>query len=185
VRFSTSSQPDKNLYVCVFVELLGDEVSVLTHGLGNAMPSIDDVDDSRDRVGDASLPPPEDGCELLVVNDEPSSDSDSAADEANFMAGLSFDDDATERTNSLAVSGDALLGDILSQGQSKMLAALSSPSVSSLVTSAATGLTAIRDAVSQVQQSISSHRVDDATDSDILDAEFDFLNDDEFNRTDN
>jgi len=170
---------------CVYVELLGDEVSVLTHGLGSAMPSIDDVDDNKDRIGDASLPPPEDGCELHLDDEEPSSDLDSEADEENFIAGLSFDDDTVDRTNSLAVSGDALLGDILSQGQSTMLAALTSPSVSSLVTSAATGLTAIRDAVSHVQHSLSAHRVDDASDSDILDAEFDFLNDDEFNRIDN
>ena len=169
----------------MYVELLGDEMSVLTHGLGSAMPSIDDVDDTRDRIGDASLPPVEDGCELHLVDDKPSSDSDSEADEADFIAGLSFDDDTTDRTSNLAVSGDALLGGILSQGQSTMLAALSSPAVSSLMTSAATGLTVIRDAVSQVQHSVSAHRIDDASDSDILDAEFDFLNDDEFNRTDN
>ena len=81
----------------------------------------------------------------------------------------------------MAVSGnDTLLGDILSQGQSTVLAALSSPAVSSLMTTAATGLTAIRDAVNQAR-----HRNDDvASDSDILDSDFEFLNGDEFSQTD-
>jgi len=79
--------------------------------------------------------------------------------------------------------GDALLGGILSQGQSTVLAALSSPAVSGLMTSAASGLTAIRDAVSRVRPPITARRTDDAgsDSSDVLDAEFEFLNDDEFN----
>jgi len=171
--------------VNVCVELLGDEVSILTRGLGSEMPSVDDdVDDSRDRVGDASLNPADDGSELCVVDNEPLYDSDLEADEDNFTTGLSFDDDTAIRASSAAESGDALLGGILSQGQSSVLAALSSPTVSSLMTSAATGLTVIRDVMTQARHSVSAHRIDEAaSDSDVLDAEFEFLNDDEFNRT--
>ena len=170
--------------VCVCVELLTDEVSVLTHGLGTEMPSVDDVDDGKDRVGDASLNPDDDGSEIRFIDNEALCNSDSEADEENFTAGLSFVDDTADRVNNTAVSGDALLGDILSQGQSRVLAALSSPAVSNLMTSAATGLTAIRDAVSQAQHSVFAHRIDDAAnDGDILDADFEFL--DEFNQTDN
>jgi len=160
--------------------MLGDEVSVLTHGLGTEMPSVDDFDDSKDHIVDASLTVTDDESELRFV------DSDSEADEEIFTAGLSFDDDTANRSSNIAVSGDALLGDILSQGQSTVLAALSSPAVSSLMSSAATGLTAIRDAVSQARHSVLAHRNDDvASDSDILDCEFEFLNGDEFNHTDN
>jgi len=168
------------MYLCA--ELLGDEISVLTHGLGTEMPSIDDVDDSRDRVGDAGLQ--DDGSELHVVDDKPLYDSDSEADEENFTAGLSFDDDTANRASDVAVSGDVLLRGILSQSQSTVLAALSSPTVSSLMTSAATGLTAIRDAVSQARHSDLAQRIDDAaSESDVLDAEFEFLGNDEFNQT--
>lgn len=161
----------------------GDEVSVLTHGLGTEMPSIDDVDDSKDHTDDGSLRYINNGSELDLVD---AGNSDSEADEENFTAGLSFDDDTANRANSVAVGGSALLGGILSEGQSTMLAALSSPAVSSLMTSAATGLTTIRDAVSRAHRSVSAHGTDDAAcDTDILDAEFEFLNDEEFNRIDN
>jgi len=164
------------------VVLLDDEVSVLTHGLGTEMPSIDDVDDTADRIGDASVHNADDGTELHLVDDEPLYDSDSETDEENFTAGLSFDGDTADRASSTTASSDAVLESLLSQGQSTMMAALSSPTVSQLMTSAATGLTAICDAVTQVQQSVSAHRTDDtASDSDILDAEFEFLNDDEVN----
>jgi len=162
---------------CECAELLGDEVSMLARGLGAEMPSVDDVDD---RIGDASLHHTDDGSELRLVDNEPLYDSDSEADEEKFTAGLSFDDDAADRASSMAVSGDALLGGILSHGQSTVLAALSSPAVSSLMTSAATGLTAIRDAVSRAQPPVTARRTDDTgSDSDILDTEFEFLNDDE------
>jgi len=151
---------------------------MLTHGLGTEMPSVDDVDDTKDGISDARVHDTDDRTELHLNADEPLYDSDSEAEEANFAAGLSFDDDTASKVNS-----DALLGGILSQGQSTVLAAMSSSAVSSLMTSAATGLTAIRHVVSRVQQ---SRRTDDAaSDSDIIDAEFEFLNDDEFNRSDN
>jgi len=168
------------------VELLGDEVSVLTHGLGTEMPSVDDFDDSKDHIVDASLTVTEDESELRFVDNKLFVDSDSEADEENFTAGLSFDNDTANRTSNIAVSGDALLGDILSQGQSTVLAALSSPAVSSLMTTAATGLTAIRDAMSQARHVVLAHGNDDvASDTDILDSEFEFLNGDEFNQIDN
>jgi len=156
------------------MRVLVGEVSVLMCGLGTEMPSIDDVGDSTDHISSAHLHHTDNGSELHFVDDEPLYASDSDVDGENFTAGLSFDDNA-------ANSDDALLGGILSQGQSTVLAALSSPAASNLMTSAATGLTAIRDAVIRAQHSISAQRIDDdASDSDILDAEFDFLNDDEF-----
>jgi len=159
--------------VTVCVELYGDE---MMRGLGTEMPSVDDADDG---VGDASLHRADDETEMRLVDSEPLYDSDSEADEENFTAGLSFDDDTTDRANNTtAVAGDALLGGILSHGQSTVLAALSSPAVSSLMTSAATGLTAIRDAVNRVRPPVNG---DAGSDSDVLDTEFEFLNDDEFN----
>jgi len=165
----------------VCVELLGDDMSMLTRGLGAEMPSVDDMDDTKDRIGDA-----DDGSELRLVDSEPLYNSDSEADEEEFTAGLSFDDDTTDRVNKMVVSGSSLLGGIVSHGQSTVLAALSSPAVTSLMTTAASGLSAIRDAVSQARPTVTAHRTDDAgSDSDILDTEFEFLNDDEFTQNDN
>jgi len=173
------------MYWCfaVYVEFLGDEV-LLSDGLGAEMPSVDEVDDSRDRIGDASLCPPDDdrNDNLHLDDDEPASESDSEADEADFISGLTFD--ADDETAHRATDGDAVLGGVLSRGQSTVLAALSSPTVSHLMASAAT---ALRDAVSQsVTQSAVlpslRHTTDD--DADVLDAEFEFLTEDDFHQTD-
>lgn len=69
-----------------------------------------------------------------------------------------------------------------------LVAALSSPAVSSLMTGAASGLNALRDAVTQAQHSVLAAASSQSTrpsdvDDDVID-DFEFLNDDEFNRTD-
>jgi len=155
-------------------------MSMLTRGLGAEMPSVDD--DMDDRVGDAGLHATASTDELRLVENEPLYDSDSEADEDNFTTGLSFDEDTADRANNTGepVSGNALLSGILSHGQSTMLAALSSPAVSSLMTGAATGLTAIRDAVTRASRPPDTSD----SDSDVIDTEFEFLNNDEFTQND-
>ena len=166
---------DEDVHV---VELSGVDMSMLTRGLGAEMPSVDeDADDIRDRVGDANA-----GSELCPIDDEPvcNDSSDSEADEENFAAGLSFDeatDRAAETSASAAGGGDSV------SGESAVLVALSSPAVSSLMSTAASGLTVIRDAVSLARNFAASQAApDNASDNDVLDAEFEFLNDEEFNQ---
>jgi len=187
-------------HVIVVIDILGDELSSLTYGLGAEMPSINDVDgsvfDLPDRIGDASLDPDEvlldsaldDRVTVLPVTKDPrrlanndSDADDSDADEASLAEGLAFSDDFTETFDGHMMPGDSMGGTILSsflsQGHSKLSAALSSSTLSGIVSGASLGLGAIRDAVkrSSLTAALTSSADDVQNDSDILDAEFEFL----------
>jgi hypothetical protein len=209
------------LNYCI-TDLLADDLSSLTYGLGMEMPSINDVDGNlselQDRIGDASLDPEEAlvdttvSSELNVDDDEdddvygvPTSsqltgfrqsadnESDSDADVDSFAAGLAFSDDLTDTVDAagdgdkmFAGIGGALLGGILSQGHSKLSAALTSTAISGIVSGASSGFSAIRDVVKRASLSTAAQSSsEDATgDSDVIDAEFEFLNREELEQAD-
>jgi hypothetical protein len=186
------------LFYFLCSEILGDDLSSLTQGLGTEMPSINDVDGTI--LGGFSMELEEAIVENILSGDRSNSaafslksphsgsgESDSDADVESLATGLCFSDaDSVDVTGTglapvFGASG-TLLNDILTQGHSTLTAALSSSTISGIVSGASLGIGALRDAVKRGALAASSSVEEAVTDSDVLDAEFEFLDREELDQ---
>jgi hypothetical protein len=150
------------------------------------------VDDDEDGDEDDACGVPT-SSQLTGFRQPADNESDSDADVDSFAAGLAFSDDLTDTVDGAgdgaktsAGIGGALLGGILSQGHSTLSAALTSPAISGIVSGASSGFSAIRDVVKRagLTAAAKSNSEDATGDSDVIDAEFEFLNREELEQVD-